>query len=386
MLLPAAQAGAVESDGELGSGPAPRLVSDTSPISPRFADVGQKWDWASKAIKYVAETHSWMDDFGDNFAPKMIESRKLFARAVVAAFAPDEEPDPGISFPDLAGDSPYFEDANVAVKLGWMTTTPDGRFEPEAPMTLVTTYRALVKSLPLDAEEAALADLHTSDGYYFETPASFPTTELGMRLYLRYNHPNEGKDVEPKQPLPRAEVAYALWRTATLDSWEVDGMAPFQTIELPPPSTKMRKVVEWGTEYVGYPYIWGGEWHKKTKAGYCCGGQPGGGFDCSGLMWWLMKRPAGGYNNARMRDYNGWSLPQRTSATMATGNHVGWGETRPGDLFFYDGDGHGGIDHVDLYIGNGWALDSSSGAGGVSILRVSSGWYRDHFARARHLA
>ena len=27
---------------------------------------------------------------------------------------------------------------------------------------------------------------------------------------------------------------------------------------------------------------------------------------------------------------------------------------------FYDGDGNGVVDHVDVYIGNGWSLISSS--------------------------
>ena len=37
---------------------------------------------------------------------------------------------------------------------------------------------------------------------------------------------------------------------------------------------------------------------------------------------------------------------------------------------FYDGDGDGTVDHVDTYIGNGFALDSSSTPGGVTIMWV----------------
>lgn len=39
-------------------------------------------------------------------------------------------------------------------------------------------------------------------------------------------------------------------------------------------------------------------------------------------------------------------------------------DIRAGDLTFYDGSGDGVVDHVNVYIGNGWALDTSDGAGG----------------------
>ena len=42
----------------------------------------------------------------------------------------------------------------------------------------------------------------------------------------------------------------------------------------------------------------------------------------------------------------------------------------PGDLMFYDGDGDGTVDHVDVYVGNGWSLDSSSSVGGVTLMWV----------------
>jgi cell wall-associated NlpC family hydrolase len=50
------------------------------------------------------------------------------------------------------------------------------------------------------------------------------------------------------------------------------------------------------------------------------------------------------------------------------------------------------VDHVDTYIGNGYALDSSSTPGGVSIMWVGnshglygSDWYRTHFTWGRRI-
>ena len=70
----------------------------------------------------------------------------------------------------------------------------------------------------------------------------------------------------------------------------------------------------------------------------------------------------------------------------AAGRRISWGHKRAGDLLFYDGTGDGIVDHVDTYVGNGWALDSSSGAGGVTFMWVGSGLYRDHFKHARRIA
>jgi cell wall-associated NlpC family hydrolase len=72
---------------------------------------------------------------------------------------------------------------------------------------------------------------------------------------------------------------------------------------------------------------------------------------------------------------------------MATGtaHKLAFRDLRPGDIAFYDGDLDGVVDHADTYVGNGFALDSSSTPGGVTIMWVASGWYREHFVWGRRL-
>ena len=70
---------------------------------------------------------------------------------------------------------------------------------------------------------------------------------------------------------------------------------------------------------------------------------------------------------------------------MARTGNVGYNQLIPGDLMFYDGDHNGVVDHVDVYIGNGFSLDSSSSPGGVTIMPVGSGWYFDHFVHGRRI-
>ena len=157
-------------------------------------------------------------------------------------------------------------------------------------------------------------------------------------------------------------------------------------MELPTLSGKMLRVVTFAVRYVGYPYVWGGEWADSGPSGYCCGYQPIGGFDCSGLTWWVMKRAAAGWDNTPPREYRGWDLPQRTSAQMAAvGGRVRWEDLQPGDLLLYDGNGDGTVDHVDTYIGRGWAVDSGSSNAGVTLTYVFNNWYEDHFVRGRRI-
>ena len=387
-LITPAQAGVSIAGGENGSGAPAPAAPRVSQASLGFTDVGDSsLAFATAAIKYVAVTNQWMADFGtDKFRPTIPESRALFARAIVEAFAPEEPIDPAITFSDLDETDPFFPYANVAVKMGWMQRTKAGVFGPESPVTMQVVHFALVSALPLEEEVAGLDAIHTEAGYNFAHPGKFPHILLGMVLHFRYNHPSEGADVTPKDPLSRVEVAYSLWRAATTDKYDIVALSKYADIALPAISASKQKFVAFGLKYVGYPYIWGGDWYAKTPSGYCCGAQPKGGFDCSGLMWWDLKAPADGYNNRSLRGYTGWSIPERASADMASvGKKITYDNAQPGDLMFYDGDSNGTVDHVDVFLGNGWALDSSSGQGGVTILRVGEGWYNDHFVHARSI-
>jgi cell wall-associated NlpC family hydrolase len=370
-------------------------LASTSAGSVTWSDVGSSYGWAKQAIAYVGGTHDWMRDYGANddgtypFKPGRIETRKYFARALVLAFAPLVEPDPSIVFTDLDPTSPFYPFANVAVKLGWMKRSADGAFLPDSSVTLVTVHRALVLHLGLGAAAKALNQIHTPNGAGFDTPQGFGTTVLGFRLGLRYNSADESKDLIPSQPMPRAQVAYSLFHAATQPSWTVPALLKqYANVALPRLSAAQRRLVQWGIRYAGYPYVWGGEWGKNKPEPAALGGQPIPGFDCSGLTWWLIRaNDTSFWKVAPPRPYAGWSLPQRTSADMArnTVKRIRFANLQPGDVMFYDGNNDGVVDHVDTYIGNGFSLDSSSTPGGVTIMWVADGWYRDHFVFARRV-
>jgi NlpC/P60 family len=375
--------------------PSIRSIASVNPTI-KFSDLDTSDGWAKEAIRWVAATNDWMRDYAANddgtypFRPDRIETRKLLARSVVEAFAPDEAPDASIVFSDLDASSAWYRYAAVAVRHGWIRKERGGAFAPNGGVTMAMLHRALVLALGLKPAVKALNHLHTHAGQTFRLPRNFGTTLLGMRLYLRYNAPtgSESMDVAPRDLMSRAQVAFSLWRATTQPSYAVpDLLTQYDGIELPKLGDRTMKVVQWGVRYDGYPYVWGGEWGFSSPEPAALGGQPRSGFDCSGFSWWLLRADDGAWDVAPPRPYGGWSLPQRTSADMAkmTTTRVRFGDLRPGDLMFYDGDGDGTVDHVDTYIGNGYSLDSSSTPGGVTIMWVGDGWYREHFKFGRRI-
>ncbi len=397
MVLPSPLAGAADhaepspvTAGEPGSGPsvAPDNLTLARSTSVKWSDVPKTF-WGRHAIDYVAGTYRWMrdyhalDDGTYPFKPDRLENRRLLARAVVRAFAPQAQIDPSITFDDLASDSPFYRYANVAVQKGWMRRSR-GRFAPKGPVSPRILHHALVFALGLRREATGLDAIHTRDGRAFDTPKGFGTLLIGMRLGLRYNHSDESLDVGPDTHLSRAEVAWSLYQATTVQDWEIQSMAPYADIRLPNMRRSKFRFVQWGIDFVGYPYVWGGEWSRRSPAGYPFGSQPIGGFDCSGMVWWTMKAAGDGWDNRPPRPYGGWALPQRVSADMATVGDVYYKDLAVGDLMFYDGDGDGRVDHVDTSVGNGWSLDSGSSNAGVTITFTGPGsWYDEHFVHGR---
>ena len=378
--------------GEVGSGP------ETWAVHGVFSVNGIVWSdvpddhWARKAIDHVGATNDWMRDkkpVADGtyaFQPDKLESRERLARTLFRAFGTPVEPDPALVFPDLPAEDRFYRFAAIAVAAGWMEVDAAGAFRPEDAVTTREVHRALVTALGMQDLAAGAQALHFRDGTPVETPKDFGMLLIGMRLGLRFNHGDEALDVAPDTPLPRSEVAWSLYRAATAPSWMRDSLAPYATMQLPNLSKKLRQVVAFAVGYVGQPYVWGGDWYEPTSSGYCCGYQPVGGFDCSGFTWWLMKAEELGWDNTPPREYAGWALPQRSSAHMASvGKPIAWEALRAGDILFYDGNDDGRVDHVNTYIGNGWAADSGGSNGGVTITYVTGTWYEDHFVHGRHI-
>jgi hypothetical protein len=364
-----------------------------------FGDVPPSyWDYA--AIQYVGVTNTWMQDYGaQSFQPKISELREYLARSLVTIYAPNEPTDPNIKIVDVPPSDPFWRYANVAVKLGWMPLYKDGRFAPLGAIRVEGFDRAMVLALKLTGPVAGLQNIHMTDGTKYVVSTTFPYLQLGRVLQLHYNHSDETMDIESTQLITRDEVAYSIWWAKVKMTWQLSHAQWYTSIVLPtldpkvPDQAAEQLVTSYSFKEVGYPYIYSGEWNVASPPGYCCGAQPKGGFDCSGFAWWVMKQYEKGYNAAQYRSYPGWSLLERASYQMAeyTDLPITFANLQPGDLMFFasnKGKRWQDVDHVGLFLGNGWLIHSTGSNDGVLLDRTDSvqgHYYYDTFVYGRRL-
>ena len=114
-------------------------------------------------------------------------------------------------------------------------------------------------------------------------------------------------------------------------------------------SAQEQHIVALAHQYMGTPYVWGGESPK--------------GFDCSGFAQFLYGKV--GINIPRTT-YTQWTAPN--------GRAVKKSQLQPGDLVFFRGsDSKGGLPgHVGIYIGNGRMIDAPHTGSDVRIDNVFS--------------
>ncbi|HEX6088574.1 MAG TPA: C40 family peptidase [Gemmatimonadales bacterium] len=133
-----------------------------------------------------------------------------------------------------------------------------------------------------------------------------------------------------------------------------------------PPAERARDVIEIAEGEIGRRYRLGGT------------GDPGDGFDCSGLIQYAYQRI-------------GIALPRRSVDQAKAGREIGRDESEllPGDVLTFSGSG-GRVTHVGLYIGDGRFIHSASR--GVQISRLGDDdpngryWYRRWVGARRIIA
>ncbi len=347
-----------------------------------FSDVPTS-HWAYSAVQYVT-SKSFITPYASAFRPDQLATRLELARALTGAYAPNEPVDPTITFSDLPATTYGYRVANIAVKMRWLSTI-NGAFDPSGTVSKGTMDRAFVLALGLNNVAAGLNRIQSSDGYHFLHALWFGNYIIANELHLNFNYPSalEKQEVLVSSSISRAFLANALWQASTVSQWQLDSLQSYATIVLPQMSDVEKQVVNFAFRYAGYPYVYAGEWYKPTGSGYCCGTQLQGGFDCSGFAWWVLKAPAGSWDNSTIRGYKGWLLPERGAAAM-TGDapvRYSFANLQPGDLLGFNTDGAGtgwqGVDHAAIYLGNGWMVHSSGSRGGVSIDFIGNGswWY-----------
>ena len=80
---------------------------------------------------------------------------------------------------------------------------------------------------------------------------------------------------------------------------------------------------------------------------YVYGGNNRGGIDCSGLTQQVYKAAYG------------ITLPRISYQQANGGTRIGWGDMKAGDLVAWDNSSrNNGADHIAIYMGNGWIIES----------------------------
>ena len=134
-------------------------------------------------------------------------------------------------------------------------------------------------------------------------------------------------------------------------------LAPARPIPGAPVGLGPRAVVL-AQQQLGTPYVWGGK-------------APGG-FDCSGLVWWV-------YGQLGIR------LPRVAEDQGAVGVPVADRDLLPGDVVFF-ADSSGYVHHEGINIGGGMMIHAPQTGDVVKVQRFDTGYYARQYAGARRFS
>lgn len=107
---------------------------------------------------------------------------------------------------------------------------------------------------------------------------------------------------------------------------------------IPPTEETPSAVVDFASQFVGNPYVWGGT--SLTN-----------GCDCSGFVM-------------KVYEYFGVSLPHSSYSDRTVGRAVAYDEIQPGDIVCYDG-------HVGIYAGDGMIVNALNKKNGITYTNVN---------------
>ena len=141
-------------------------------------------------------------------------------------------------------------------------------------------------------------------------------------------------------------------------------------IEFAVTDENVENAISFGTELLGYPYVWGSQryhWGNGVLNKNFVNGE----FDCSAFVRACYQNSLGMY------------LPRTSRSQADKCTRIGEGDLMPGDLVFYNTSGSG-VSHLGIYIGNGQFIHASSSKG-VMISEMSNSYWSARYYGARRV-
>ncbi|HET6848210.1 MAG TPA: C40 family peptidase [Gaiellales bacterium] len=349
------------------------LPATASAATTSIPDVSSSF-WARSQILW-ATSHGWVPLRADGtFEPKRIASRQAAAR-VLSDLNHKVNGDP-------VSPDPYAQ----AIDNQWIGAGT-------GPMDTITQMQfdaGIVRVMGLYHDAKLLKGITMADGWKPSFPKGFGVEQVVRDVGARWNVPYGSDQWEtwPTSPLPRANLAVQAYLLAHLPSyWQYNVDTQLNVIHaLPAYSPLKQAVLGFAFRYAGAPYVWGGSSDQPQVA---LGQNVAGGFDCSGFVWWVMKRAY----SVPGTTWDGTSkIPWRTTYDMAANipvsKRIPYDHLHAGDILFWSTNPHGVLTasstvyHTGIYLGNGWTINSHGSGAGVTIdyMGPNAGWFHDAFA------
>jgi cell wall-associated NlpC family hydrolase len=330
--------------------------------------------WAAAPLNDLVAHHGWPTS--DTASLGRIATRRELARGLAELLrARGKTPPAHLVRPsDIAA-----SDADLQA-IEWVSTsgllgTPGGAFSPNAQVTTRGAELAIVEIFGLTSQLNALSSLHTSNGTRLPIPTGFAEDVIASDLGVRHDYPSSYDYLETSTgaTMPMAELAGMVDAAVNVPAWKLAYVANLSSIVLPNLTANQRTAIDAALAAVGSPYVWGG---VTPNVQSLFGATTAGGFDCSGLVWWVYKLSSASAAAGLGRDIVG-----RTADAMAWENpsqKLAISQVQAGDLVFFGPEGprtpRGQIQHVVIALGNGWMIHANTTTGGVSIEHLTGWW------------
>ena len=202
--------------------------------------------------------------------------------------------------------------------------------------------------------------LEPDDVYYL----TYEDPEMGVMYFydeeiIDVEEKKNGKTVTTKkkkliQKEVKATKAYKELAKNRRKVESIKGEPVLDFLSVAPGSALGQQIVNEASKYLGVPYVWGG----TTPSG----------FDCSGLVQYIMKGL-------------GIDISRVTQTQCKEGTPVAKGDLQPGDLVFFENNGD--VHHVGIYIGSGQMIHAPHTGDVVRVADMTSPYYTASYYCAR---